>query len=164
MQGGWHHSRPVTGEQVERMEDYAQWYSTFKRALEGLDAKRQQQSPLPIIYQWAKPAPPDAGAKWGPPAPTFACDARWLPHPVSCLKCGQTGTTASLDMFRHTLSPGLPLLRPAALRHRFDATQMRAKARELTPWGDVPHLDKKFIHRNMQHLEALRLIAPPSQA
>lgn len=50
-------------EQVRRVEDYAQWYAEFKRALEGLDVKRQQQSPLPIIYQWAQPSPPDAGAK-----------------------------------------------------------------------------------------------------
>ena len=48
---------------MRRVEDYAQWYSEFKGALQGLDAQRQQQSPLPIIYQWAKPSPPDAGAK-----------------------------------------------------------------------------------------------------
>ena len=41
---------------------------------------------------------------------------------------------------------------------------MRAKARELTRWGVVPHLDEAFIHRNMEHLAALRLIAPASQA
>ena len=30
-------------------------YEEFKAALEGLDAKRQAASPLPIIHQWRKP-------------------------------------------------------------------------------------------------------------
>ena len=63
-------------------------------------------------------------------------------------------------MFSYALSPRID----GAAARRFDATQLRAKARELTQWRDVPHLDEAFIHKNMQHLAALRLIAPASQA
>ena len=49
--------------QVNRIEDYGTWYREFKAALEGLDVKRQQASPLPIIYQWAKPTPGKSGTK-----------------------------------------------------------------------------------------------------
>lgn len=40
-------------------------YQQFKAALEGLDAKRQAISPLPIIYQWEAPIA-SAGTKCAP--------------------------------------------------------------------------------------------------
>lgn len=40
-------------------------YQHFKAALEGLDAKRQALSPLPIIYQWEAPIA-GAGTKCAP--------------------------------------------------------------------------------------------------
>ena len=40
-------------------------YQQFKAALEGLDAKRQAMSPLPIIYQWEAPIA-GAGTKCAP--------------------------------------------------------------------------------------------------
>ena len=44
---------------------------------------------------------------------------------------------------------------------RFDATQLRAKVSELTQWPDVPHLDEAFLHQNLKHLAALKMITPP---
>ena len=48
---------------MQRVEDYGTWYREFKAALEGMDVKRQQASPLPIIYQWAQPTPGKSGTK-----------------------------------------------------------------------------------------------------
>ena len=40
------------------MAPYERWYERFKSALESLKSKQQQQnSPLPIIYQWQRPQP-----------------------------------------------------------------------------------------------------------
>ena len=44
---------------------------------------------------------------------------------------------------------------------RFDATQMRKGVRARTHWQDVPHLSEEFIHQNLRHLVALRIIDPP---
>ena len=49
--------------QVQRIPSYEQWYSEFKAALEKLDQKQQQQSPLPIIYQWEQPQSGKGGTK-----------------------------------------------------------------------------------------------------
>ena len=41
---------------------------------------------------------------------------------------------------------------------RFDATELRGRAKKYTQWPDMPHLDKAFIAMNMQHLLSLGLI------
>lgn len=50
--------------QVRRIASYEQWYSKFKAALEKLDHAKQQQSPLPIIYQWQHPQSGSSGTKY----------------------------------------------------------------------------------------------------
>jgi fatty acid CoA ligase FadD9 len=44
---------------------------------------------------------------------------------------------------------------------KYDATQLRKRAAQLTEWRDVPHLDEAFIHTNLKHLVMLGLISPP---
>jgi len=57
----------LTEMQVETVAPYSRWYERFKGALESLESKQQQQqSPLPIIYQWQQPQPAHSSSKYGP--------------------------------------------------------------------------------------------------
>ena len=45
-----------------------------------------------------------------------------------------------------------------AMVRRFDATELRSRAKQYTQWPDMPHLDESFIAKNVQHLTSLGLI------
>jgi hypothetical protein len=49
---------------VKRVVPYDKWYKEFKEALEALDHAKQQQSPLPIIYQWERPSAGQNGPQY----------------------------------------------------------------------------------------------------
>jgi fatty acid CoA ligase FadD9 len=44
------------GYPLERIDDYAAWYSAFSARLQALPAGERQHSSLPILHQWAQPA------------------------------------------------------------------------------------------------------------
>ena len=49
------------------MSPYEIWYKRFKGALEALESRQQQQqSPLPVIYQWQQPQPANSASKCAP--------------------------------------------------------------------------------------------------
>ena len=52
----------------------------------------------------------------------------------------------------------------AALICRFDATELRSRAKQYTRWPDMPHLDEAFIAMNVQHLLSLGLIQAPAMS
>ena len=50
------------------------------------------------------------------------------------------------------------------LSSRFDATELRARVKELTRWPDMPQLDEPFIRKNVEHLRALGAIPASATA
>ena len=44
-----------SGYRLSRLATHGEWYAAFKAALEALDVKKKQQSPLPTVYQWEQP-------------------------------------------------------------------------------------------------------------
>ena len=52
----------------------------------------------------------------------------------------------------------LKCLLTEAMICRFDATELRSRAKKYLQRPDMPHLDKTFIAKNVQHLTSLGLI------
>ena len=51
--------------QVDVVAPYECWYERFEAALKALESKQQQQqSPLPIIYQWRQPQPAHSTSRY----------------------------------------------------------------------------------------------------
>ena len=114
------------GYQLRRIADYGEWFAGFRAALELLEPRLQAASSLPIIYQWEQPLSQTPDLKCAPPR--RLCQRR--PEVQG--------------------GPGLWVSRCCAERlacgpRRFDASKLRQKAAELTPWEDVPHLDEAFV-------------------
>ena len=79
-----------SGYRLTRLAPHGEWYAAFKAALEALDVKRKQQSPLPTVYQWERPISGSGelgrlGALCGlfldPPMSSCCSDASVQPHP-----------------------------------------------------------------------------------
>ena len=126
------------GYKLRRVGDYGEWFASFRAALQQLEPRLQAASSLPIIYQWEQPLSQTPDLKCAPLSSIAVkrrqepvCVSRWGPERLVC--------------------------RP----HRFDATKLRQKAAQLTHWEDVPHLDEAFVHQNLKHLAALKLVSPP---
>jgi fatty acid CoA ligase FadD9 len=50
------------GYPVTRVDDHAAWFAAFRERLLALPPELQHRSPLPILYQWARPIPVDGEA------------------------------------------------------------------------------------------------------
>jgi len=50
------------GHPIRRIEDYADWYRRFDTALRALPEKQRNQTSLPLLHQWQRPMPAQAGA------------------------------------------------------------------------------------------------------
>lgn len=57
----------AAGYNIQRIEDYGEWFAKFKAALETLDKAQQANSSLPIIYQWEQPLSQTPELKCAPP-------------------------------------------------------------------------------------------------